>query len=122
SAVLPAFGRGLSFHLDDVHGKTDRRGVAQAGAHAEPVGARLSERGDRSLVHRAGYEDLYVLVAAEVELPADLPHDRREVAAARGRRIESHSGEIRNRLHGEESFRLFIVVRVDKCDARDLRL
>src|SRR5437660_8474953 len=71
SAELPAFGRRLSFHLDDVHGKIDRRGVAQARAHAEPISARLRERGDRSLVHRAGHEDLYILVAAEVELPAD---------------------------------------------------
>src|SRR2546421_1182713 len=122
SAELPAFGCGLSFHLDDVHRKIDRRGVAQARAHTEPVSARLRERGDRSLVYRAGYEDLYVLVAAEVELPADLPHDRSEVAAAGGRRIESHSGKIRDRLHGEESFRLFVVVCVDKGDARNLRL
>src|SRR5207244_13002699 len=84
--------------------------------------ARLRERGDGSLVHRAGHEDLYVLVAAEVELPADLPHDRREVAAAGGRCIESHSREIWDRLDGEESFRLFVVVRVDECDARNLRL
>src|SRR5947208_7892703 len=122
SAELPAFGCGLSFHLDDVHRKIDRRGVAQARADTGPVSSRLRERGDRSLVHRAGHEDLYVLVAAEVELPADLPHDRGEVAAARGRRIESHSGEIWDRFHGEESFRLFVVVGVDQGDARDLRL
>src|SRR5437870_13354313 len=77
SAELPAFGRGLSFHLDDVHGKIDRRGVAQARAHTEPVSARLRERGERSLVHRAGHEDLYVLVAADDERPADLPPDGR---------------------------------------------
>src|SRR5207237_8588052 len=92
SAELPTFGCGLSFHLDDVHGKIDRRGVAQARAHTEPVSARLRERGDRSLVHRAGHEDLYVLVATEVELPAALPPDRREVAAAGGRCSEPQSG------------------------------
>src|SRR3989440_6363213 len=122
SAELPAFGCGLSFHLDDVHRKIDRRGVAQARAHTEPVSARLRERGDRSLVQRAGHKDLYVLVAAEVELPADLPHDRMEVAAAGGRGVEAPSREIRDRLHGEESFRFFVVVRVDQGDARDLRL
>src|SRR5438445_12529262 len=72
SAELPTFGCGLSFHLDDVHGKIDRRGVAQARAHTEPVSARLRERGDRFLVHRAGYEHLSVLVAAEVALTSDL--------------------------------------------------
>src|SRR5437879_12461089 len=69
SAELPAFGRGLSFHLDDVHGKFDRRGVAQARADTEPISARLRERGDRSRVHRTGYEDLYVLEAAWSDLP-----------------------------------------------------
>src|SRR5437660_9894270 len=81
SAELPAFGRGLSFHLDDVHGKIDRRGVAQARADTEPISARLRERGDRSLVHRAGYGDQYVLVAAEAELPAHRPPARADVAA-----------------------------------------
>src|SRR5256885_16946276 len=33
SAALPTFGCGLSFHLDDVHRKIERRGAAQPRAH-----------------------------------------------------------------------------------------
>src|SRR2546421_1915911 len=54
SAELPAFCCGLSFHLDDVHRKIDRPGLAQARAHTETINPRLHERAALYLLHRAG--------------------------------------------------------------------
>src|SRR5256712_1289489 len=121
AAELAPLRRGLAIDLDEVQGKIDRRGVAQPRAHAEAIDAGLEESGNRFLVHGARHENLHVRVAAEVQLPTDFSDDRGEVAAARGRRVESDAREVRNRFDGHQRLRLLVVVCVDEGDARNLR-
>ena len=64
-------------------------------AHAEPVdgGTCVDQRGDPPLVEVARHEDLHPLEPPDVELPPNLPQDRREIAASRRRRVQTNGVE-----------------------------
>src|SRR3989442_120385 len=121
-AKLPALRRRLAVDFDEVEREVDRRRVAQARADAEAVDAGLEERWDRCLVDRPGDEDLHILVAAEVELPAHLPDDRGEASSSGGRSVEPNPREVRDRLDREQGFRFLVVVRINEGDPRNLGL
>src|SRR2546428_39530 len=93
AAELAPFRRRLAIDLDEVQGEINGRSIAQTRAHAEAIDAGFEESGNRLLVHGPRHEDLHVLVAAEIQLPTDFADDRGEVAAARGRRVESDARE-----------------------------
>src|SRR3990172_544686 len=113
---LPALRNRLSLPLDDVHRKVDRGGVRERRTDPEATRAGGREEGERGFVEPAAHENLRVLAPTQVELPPDLLHDRGEVPAAGGRRVEPHAREALDRLDRDHRFRLLVVERVDERD------
>src|SRR5215212_9329282 len=120
AAALAAFRAVLAVHLDDVQGVVDHGGVGDGAADAVGVADRV-EVEDALDVYAAGGEDLDVLEAVAVELPAGLQDEVPEVAAAVTGGIEPDSVDrVRDGSGGQERPELLVVEGVYEDRARDV--
>src|SRR5438093_1730870 len=119
---LAPLGRGLPLDLHDVQGEVEHRRVGDRGADAVAVGDRI-QRENLVLVDAAGGENLDVVVAAQVELPANLFDNAVKVAATRRRRVQADGVEILTEGLGDtDRLELLVLQRVDERDTANLRV
>src|SRR5205823_1181061 len=111
---LAPLGPGLAIDLDDVEGEVDHRRVRDGGPDPVGIGERVQLE-DATLVDAPRDEDLHVGEAALVQLPPNLPDDRREVPPAAGRRVQADGGEMPSQgERGGHRSELLILERVDE--------